>query len=138
MDLANDADYADNSKRSANRQALKQRLDTLLSTRTAAEWTPLIMAAGVPAGPVYTLDQVFADPHVRATGMVETMHDPELGPIETMSNPLRLSSIGPQTVRAHAPRLGEHSTRILDAFAFTEEEIARLVDTGAVMTHQQG
>ncbi len=134
--LASDPDYASNSKRSANRKAVKARLDELLSKKPAAEWTPLIMEAGVPAGPVYSLDQVFADPHVRATGMVETVAHPDLGEIETMSNPLRLSSIGRKTVRTPPPRLGEHSVEILKAFGIDEAAIGKLQDAGAVMSLQ--
>ena len=137
-DLAEDPDYADNSKRSANRTALKARLDDLLATRPAAEWAPLIMEAGVPAGPVYTLDQVFADPHVRATGMVETVEHPLLGAIETMSNPLRLTSIGKNTVRTHPPELGEHSVAILKSFNYSDDDIRALRDAGAVTAFEQG
>lgn len=136
-DFANEPDYADNTKRSANRKALKQRLDKLMSTKTAAEWTPIIMEAGVPAGPVYTMDQVFSDPHVRATGMVETMHHPDIGPIETMSNPLRLTNIGKQTVRTPPPRLGEHSDEILRAFAFSDDERASLIESGTVAIRKE-
>ncbi len=137
-ELADDPDYADNTMRSKNRTALKQRLDALLSQRTAAEWTPSIMEAGVPAGPVYTLDQVFSDPHVRATGMVETFAHAKLGEVETMSNPLRLSAMGPKTVRTPPPRLGEHSRETLRAFGFGTEEIEALVTAGAIQTHADG
>ena len=131
-EMADDPDYADNTKRSAKRKVLKARIDELLSARTAAEWAPLIMEAGVPAGPIYTLDQVFADPHVRAAGMVETFSDPELGEVETMSNPLRLTSVGRKTVRTPPPRLGEHTTEILQSFGLSDDEIAALRASGAV------
>lgn len=131
-ELTEDPDYTDNTARSNNRKALKARLDAVLKTKPAAEWTPLIMAAGVPAGPVYTLEQVFTDPHVRAAGMVETVTHPELGEIETMSNPLRLTSIGPATVRTPPPSLGEHSADILRSFEIPDSEIARLRAAGAV------
>ena len=137
-DLADDPSYADNTKRSTNRTALKARLDELLSARPAAEWAPLIMEAGVPAGPVYTLDQVFADPHVRATGMVESVEHPVLGAIETMSNPLRLTSIGRKTVRTHPPELGEHSVAILKSFGYADNDIRALCEAGAVTTYKQG
>ena len=137
-DLASEPDYADNTLRSQNRTALKGRLDALLSKRTAAEWTPLIMEAGVPAGPVYTLDQVFADPHVRATGMVETFAHDQLGTVETMSNPLRLSAMGPHTVRTPPPQLGEHTRETLQAFDFGDGEIDRLITSGAIKTLTNG
>ena len=137
-DLADEPDYADNSLRSTNRTTLKQRLDALLSKRTVAEWTPLIMEAGVPAGPIYTLDQVFADPHVRATGMVETFAHAELGNVETMSNPLRLSAMGSNTVRTPPPRLGEHTRETLQAFDFGADEIDTLVTSGAIKTLTDG
>ena len=132
-DLADDPGYGDNTLRSEHRDSLKARLDELLSTRTAMEWTRDLMAAGVPAGPVYTMDQVFADPHVRAAGMVEAVDHPSLGPIELISNPLRLSSVGRETVRTPPPRLGEHGREILAGSGLSEFEIARLIKSGAVL-----
>ena len=92
-----------------------------------------MMEAGIPAGPVYTLDQVFADPHVRATGMTEEIEHPTLGMIRLLAGPVKLDAHDGRTVRCHPPVLGEHSRAVLAGFGLAQEEIAGLIASGAVM-----
>ena len=96
------------------------------------EWTRELIAAGIPAGPVFNLDQVFSDPHVMHNGLVEEVEHPVIGSLRQLSNPLRMSSIGKNTVRSHPPLLGENSEAVLAAFGLSPSEIADLVDTGVV------
>ncbi len=125
--LRDHPDYADNSARSRNRDALRRALNERLSTRTALAWTRELIAAGIPAGPIYTLDQVFGDPHVQHNGLAEEVNHPVIGRLRQLSNPLRMGSIGKRTVRTHPPLLGEHSEAVLDTFGVPASEIARLV-----------
>ncbi len=125
--LRDHPDYADNSARSRNRDALRRALNERLSTRTALAWTRELIAAGIPAGPIYTLDQVFGDPHVQHNGLAEEVNHPVIGRLRQLSNPLRMESIGKRTVRTHPPLLGEHSEAVLDTFGVPASEIARLV-----------
>jgi crotonobetainyl-CoA:carnitine CoA-transferase CaiB-like acyl-CoA transferase len=125
-------DYLDNSARSQNRESLRQVLNERLAARPAMEWTRELIAAGIPAGPVFNLDQVFSDPHVMHNGLVEEVEHPVIGSLRQLSNPLRMSSIGKNTVRSHPPLLGENSEAVLAAFGLSPSEIADLVDTGVV------
>ena len=125
-------DFADNSARSKNRDRLREKLNERLRTRPALEWTRELIAAGIPAGPIYTLDQVFADAHVIHNGLAEEITHPVIGTLRQLSNPLRMGSIGKHTVRRHPPILGEHSETVLGDFGFAASEIARLVADGVV------
>lgn len=136
-ELADDPEFADNTRRSQHRSRLKRELDRLLAARGAADWSQELMEAGIPAGPVYTLDQVFADPHVQATGMTEQIAHPLLGMIRLLAGPVKLDAHEGRTVRSHPPLLGEHSRAVLGGFALAEREIAELIDCGAVMEAQE-
>ena len=125
-------DYLDNSARSQNRESLRQVLNERLAARPAMEWTRELIAAGIPAGPVFNLDQVFSDPHVMHNGLAEEVEHPVIGSLRQLSNPLRMGSIGKNTVRSHPPLLGENSEAVLAAFGLSPSEIADLVDTGVV------
>ena len=102
------------------------------------EWTRELIAAGIPAGPIYTLDQVFTDPQVVHNGLVEEVEHPVIGSLRQLSNPLRMESIGNRTVRTHPPLLGEHSKVVLDTFGLSSSEIARLVQKGVVAVAGDG
>lgn len=131
-ELATHADFVDNTVRSENRTDLKARLDLLFAPRPALEWTKDLMEAGVPAGPVYSLDQVFEDPHVKHAGLAETVEHPALGAIRLLSNPLRMTAFEGRTVRSAPPELGEHSRAILADFGIEPSEIDQLIASGTV------
>ncbi len=131
-ELATHPDFQDNSARCRNRDALRARMNERLRTRTALEWSRDLIAAGIPAGPIYTLDQVFADPQVRHCNMVETVEHPVIGPLRQLSNPLRMQGLEQGAVREPPPLLGQHSRQVLTDFGLDEQRIAALVDAGVV------
>jgi formyl-CoA transferase len=131
--LKDHPDYADNTARAANRDALREIMNQRLSNRRAIEWTKEFIKAGVPAGPVYTLDQVFEDPQVKHLGLAEEVKHPVIGSLRQLSNPLRMENIGDQTVKTHPPLLGEHSAVVLREFNFGDDEIAALIRDEVVL-----
>ncbi len=133
-DLIDHPDYADNTARAKNRDALRAKMNKRLASRSAIEWTKLFIDAGVPAGPVYTLDQVFNDPQVKHLGLAEEVNHPLIGTLRQLSNPLRMENIGDKTVRSHPPLLGEHSEEVLRDFGIDAAEVAALVKGGVVAT----
>ena len=137
-DLEKHPDYADNSARAKNRDALRKLMNERLSTRSAIEWTKLLIEAGIPAGPVYTLDQVFSDPQVEHLGLAEEVMHPVIGKLRQLSNPLRMESVGRQTVKTHPPLLGEHSEQVLRDYGIDDDEIASLLDRGVVIRANAG
>ena len=130
--LKDHPDFADNTGRSAHRDALRDHLNARLATRPAMDWTRTLVAAGIPAGPIYAIDQVFADPQVVHSKMVEEVEHPVLGVIQQLANPLRMDAFGGHTVRIPPPLLGEHSEEILRGFGYPDDEIAAMIDSEVV------
>ncbi|HAD36585.1 MAG TPA: CoA transferase, partial [Gammaproteobacteria bacterium] len=87
--LVQQSEFVDNDARSSHREQLRKILNSRLCSRSAIEWTTILMENGVPAGPVFDLQQLFEDPHVAAMGLVELVDHPQLGEIKQLSNPLR-------------------------------------------------
>jgi formyl-CoA transferase len=105
--------FSTNALRIANLSELHALLVTPLSARTVAEWLELFDKAGVPAGQVKTIDQVYATEQVRQQGLVWTTEHTTLGPIELPGSPLRYGR-SEVSVRLAPPTLGEHSNQVRD------------------------
>ena len=110
--LAADARFVTNSHRVLNRDVLIPKLEALIRQKTAAEWLQLCKDADVPAGPVNTLDQVFADPQTLARGMLVEMPHITAGSVRMAGTPFNLS-LTPAEMRLPPPFLGEHTVDIL-------------------------
>ena len=129
-ELAADPRFADGGGRMAHRDVLQAAIDARLQTRPKADWARELIAAGVPAGPVLSLDEVFADPHVRATQRVETVQHPRLGVLRQLANPVTSVALRGNTVRRPPPLLGEHTLEVLREFGVAEQRVAALVAGG--------
>ena len=130
--LGDDERFATNSRRVANRDDLIPSLENLFQQRTVAEWLQLCGEADVPAGPVNTLDEVFADPQTRARDMLVEMPHPTANTMRLAGSPLNLSAT-PVQMRLPPPLLGEHTDEILaNVLGFDETTIANLRRVGAV------
>ncbi len=111
MDLASlpaDPRFARNGERLANQAALDPLLRQAFARRSVAECQALLDRAGVPAAPINNIEQVFADPHVQARGMVRELPRPDGAVARVLANPIRLSRTPVQDDRL-PPRLGEHT-----------------------------
>ncbi len=113
-ELAHDPRFATNTARVRNRETLAPLLVDLARRKTRAEWVEGLTAAGVPCGPVNTVDQVFADPQVQARGMRITMPHPVAGEgtVDLIGNPIKLSESAVE-YRRPPPLLGEHTEEVL-------------------------
>jgi len=124
--LADDPRFAHNESRVKNREALTAELATIMKERTTPEWVAALEAAQVPCGPINTLDQVYADPHVIARGAVEHVARADGSAFDLAANPLRMSATPPAT-RAPPPLLGQDTSSVLkELLATGDEELARL------------
>ncbi|WP_322014708.1 CaiB/BaiF CoA-transferase family protein [Paraburkholderia sp. J12] len=135
--LPADPRFSTNETRVANREALKALLETRLKTRGKREWTELFVNAGLPAGPIHTLDEVFADAQVQHSRLVETVDHATLGALRQIPTPVFgvASQGGPAAREAsrHAPpTLGEHSLDVLREAGFDDAKLDALLAAGVV------
>ena len=130
--LVQQSEFVDNDARSSHREQLRKIFNSRLCSRSAIEWTTILMENGVPAGPVFDLQQLFEDPHVAAMGLVELVDHPQLGEIKQLSNPLRLESIGSKTVRSPPPLLGQHTDGILKELGLKSQALVKLKKDGII------
>jgi formyl-CoA transferase len=121
-------DYASAKARSANRKALNAEIDSYTRHKTSAEWIDSFNKAGVPSGPIYSVDQVFADPHVRHLGIAQTVDKTDL---TLVGQPVTLSRTRSRLV-APPPALGQHTDQVLKEFGFSAKEIKALHAAKAV------
>jgi len=120
-----DARFADGVARVGNRDALTGEIEAALAAGDVTEWVTRLNAAGVPAGPVLDLDQVFHDPQVLAREMLLEMSHPELGRFKTTGLPVKLRR-SPGAVRRPPPLHGQHTDEVLREHGFSEGEIGSL------------
>lgn len=117
--------------RSANRDALTQEINNRLAADDSAAWLERLNQAGVPSGPIYSIDQVFADPQAQHLQMVESISSPHYQPLRMLGQPMRLSR-SESGVRLRPPEPGEHTEEILGTLGYDSEAIADLRRRGIV------
>ena len=131
-ELARDERFASNSARVAHRDALIPLLCEITARRSTADWVALLEARAVPCGPVNRLDQVCADPQVRARGLQRQMTLPGLGALPQLASPMRLSDTPVQYRRA-PPALGADTAEVLQGVLdLAPEDVAALRQQGVV------
>jgi len=130
-DLQSHPDYAVQELRFQNRSRLKEELAAVFITRTSDQWLDALSQHGVPAGPINTVDQVFADPQVKHLGMAAKLDHPDLGEISLVAPPIVLSRT-PGGVRTPTVEAGANSEEILRELGISESEIVQLRACGAV------
>jgi crotonobetainyl-CoA:carnitine CoA-transferase CaiB-like acyl-CoA transferase len=116
--------YATAAARLQNRDALNAELGTFLAGRTSVEWVELLNKAGVPCGPIHSIDQVFADPQVRHLGIVREIAT-ATGVLRVVGQPVSLGRTPSRNLSA-PPGRGEHTDEVLRELGFSEAEIGRL------------
>jgi len=124
-------EYQTAAARSKNRDALNAEIDTYLGGRTSAEWVERFNQASVPCGPIYAIDQVFADPQVQHLGMAQSVTKKDKSKMRLVGQPVKLSRT-PSRLVARPPELGEHTNAVLKEFGFSARDIAALHKAKAV------
>lgn len=117
-ELAENEEFATNRSRITNRETLIELLQAEFSKKTIAEWQGLLKTVGIPSAPINNLQQVFSDPHVNDRQMRVTIPHPELGSVDVLGTPLKLSRSAVE-IKRHPPLVGEHTEEILKEYGLT-------------------
>ena len=130
-ELASDERFATNRDRMTNLAALEAILNDHFVTDSSAVWLERLEAAGVPAGPVLDICEMHEDPQALAREMIVSTTHPVAGEVKAIGLPIKFSQT-PGKVERPAPLLGEHSREVLAEAGFSEEQIAGMIESGAV------
>ena len=130
-DWLTDTRFKSPGLRLKNRDEMNAEIEAITITKSSEEWIKSFNKAGVPAGFIYTIDQVFEDPQVKHLGMAAPIEHPELGSIDLVAQPITLSD-HPFEIRSATPQLGEHTDSVLEELGFTDQEIADLHNESVV------
>ena len=122
-DLNENPDYSTGPARSKNRDALNAEIDRRIARYTSADVIERLNAAGVPCGPIYSIDQVFADPQVQHLGIAQDVARNGKDKFKVVGQPFALSRT-PSRMALAPPEIGEHTEEVLAEFGFSREEIA--------------
>ena len=125
--LIEDERYLEPNDRKAREAELAELLEGILAEHTTAHWMDQLEAAGVVAGPIYDMEQVYSDEQVLARDMKVTLDDPELGQLNHIGVPVKLSAT-PGSIRHRGPALGQHSREILAEHGYSAAEIDGLIE----------
>jgi formyl-CoA transferase len=130
-EVASDERFKSNELRAKNRTALNSLLNEALAKRPSAEWIETFNKVGVPCGPIYRMDEVFADPQVQHLGASVEVSHPKIGKFKILNQPVKLSRT-PAEIRTATPELGAHTDEILKEAGFDEKQIKDLRAKGAI------
>lgn len=127
--LLEDPRYQSEKSCNANKESLNKTLNEITRSDTCDSWVDRLNDAGVPCGPIYRMDEVFADPQVQHLEMARLVEHPKLGNISLVNQPIIMSRTPPRMDCA-GPDQGEHSEEVLREFGFGDDEIETLRSKG--------
>jgi formyl-CoA transferase len=123
MHLVENPDYANGDGRSKNRDRLNAEINEITRTKDSASWVELLNEAGVPCGPIYSIDEVFADPQIQHLGAAEKVYSPDRDEeIELVAQPVKLTRT-PSKLEVGPPKRGDHTDEVLAECGYSAAEI---------------
>jgi formyl-CoA transferase len=129
-EMSKSPEYATGAERLKRRDQLNADIESATVTRTSADWVNALNEAGVPCGPIYKIDEVFADPQVKHLKIAQTIKAKQRS-VTMAAQPIGLSRT-PSKLIKQAPGLGEHTASVLKEFGFSKKQIADLAKAGAI------
>jgi len=133
-DLIERDEYKDNASRLVNRADLEVELESTTINKTTDEWLEALEEAGVPAGPILNMEQIWANPQIQDRGMEAALEHPTAGTIKNIGLAAKLYGT-PGRITEPAPLLAQHTREVLLGAGYSPEEIAALVESGAAVTN---
>ncbi len=130
-DLASDPRFGTNEQRVEHRAELATLLASVLSQQPTQRWLELFSEAGIPAGRIMTLPEVFSDPQILHNQMLVEMEHPRAGSLQMAGSPLWAGG-EPLLTPRRPPGLGEHTVEVLSSLGIGEDRMGRLLDQGVV------
>lgn len=127
QDIVDNPKFATNPKRVENREEVVGIISKVIATKTIEEWLDILNNAGIPCGPIYTVDRVFADQHVLAREMLVEVDHPKCGKIKVTGSPVKFSETPAEVVTA-PPSLGQHNEEILLGLGYSSADIEELIE----------
>lgn len=134
-DIEADPRFADFMSRMKNRDALLDVIEDKLAVRDSSDWVTLLNEADLPCGPIYAMDEVFADPQIEHLQMAQTVEHQTDGPVGLLRHPVTFSE-SPTRIKNAAPLPGIHSREILGQCGYDEGEVEELLGCGAIACEQ--
>jgi crotonobetainyl-CoA:carnitine CoA-transferase CaiB-like acyl-CoA transferase len=130
-DLRDDARFKDRESRRKNYGELESELAPIFALRTREEWLERLQANDVPAGPIYNIAEVLADPQTKHLRLTEEIEHPKVGKLTFVGPPVRYGNL-PEKISSPPPGLGEHSEAILKELGYDDPVIKKLQTQGVV------
>ena len=130
-DLLTDERFATSKARSKNRDTLMDVLMPVTRQKSSADWITLLNDAGVPCGPIYAINESFADPQVQHLKMAQPVQSPELGDLTILGHPVSWGETR-NPIRMPAPELGQANETILTSIGYTKDQIGDLAKRGVI------
>ncbi|HYB43674.1 MAG TPA: CoA transferase [Candidatus Methylomirabilis sp.] len=130
-DLLTDPRFSTSRARSTNRDLLMEVLMPVTRQRASADWIEILNKAGVPCGPIYRIDESFADPQVCHLEMAQPVRSPALGDLTILGHPVSHGDRRPP-IRSAAPELGQDNEDVLTSIGYSKEQIAGLAERGVI------
>jgi crotonobetainyl-CoA:carnitine CoA-transferase CaiB-like acyl-CoA transferase len=126
----------DIASRTRNYDFVYRWFSEVMQTRSSAEWMKFFEETDIPFAPMHDLDSLIDDPHLAAVGLLQSIDHPTEGKLR-VAGPAATWSKTPPSIRQYPPRLGEHGEEILQQAGFSEADIAKLADEGALIRAAQ-
>jgi len=130
--LLDHPEHATPAARSENRKALNERISEVTKTNTSDHWIAALNKAGVPCGPINTIDRTFAEPQVKHLGIARGIKHPKLGEIKVVGNPINLTGSPQPKKLKPTPELSQHTNAVLKGLGYSPKKIKELRTAGAI------
>jgi crotonobetainyl-CoA:carnitine CoA-transferase CaiB-like acyl-CoA transferase len=129
--MADKPEYKELSGRQKNRDKCNAAIEKVTKTKTMEHWITLFAEVGVPCGPIYSVDQTFADPQVKTLNMDPTVTHPKLGKVHLVGQAVKMART-PQKMRMPTPDFGQHTDKILAKLGYSKADIKTMRTNGDV------